>query len=305
MRRRLTDDQRRAQRTEALERLQTQAEALLTSDGWRGWLRTRATLHSYSANNTLLLPAQALERGFELTHVAGFQAWLRLGRCVGKGERGLKVFAPMPTRRREAGEEDQDQEAGEDQQRRRMRFGLATVFDVSQTDPLPDVDPAPLRPPIQPLGGDSHERLLAPLMEFGRSIGYPVSLADLGRAHGRCDHHARTITLTPGHSANHTVAVLIHELAHALLGRNDLPYAVEEVVVEATAYIATAAAGLDAQPSAVPYIASWGGDDPVATVHAAANQIDELASRLQAVIEDHRGRPVNPPAAAEALATAA
>ena len=72
MGRRLTDEQRQAQRTEALDRLQTQAAALLTSDGWQAWLRTRATLHSYSANNTLLLLAQALERGFEPTHVAGF-----------------------------------------------------------------------------------------------------------------------------------------------------------------------------------------------------------------------------------------
>ncbi len=136
MGRRLTDEQRQAQRTEALERLQAQAEALLTSDGWRGWLRTRATLHSYSANNTLLLLAQALERGFEPTHVAGFRAWLRLGRCVRKGERGLKVFAPMPTRRRDADEEDQDQEAGQRQQPRRMRFGLATVFDTLSRDHL-------------------------------------------------------------------------------------------------------------------------------------------------------------------------
>lgn len=304
MGRRLTDEQRQTQRTEALYRLQTQAAALLTSDGWQAWLRTRATLHSYSSNNTLLLLAQALERGFEPTYVAGFRAWLRLGRCVRKGERGLKVFAPMPARRRE-GDDDEDQGAGEDERPRRMRFGLASVFDVSQTDPLPDVDPAPLRPPIQPLEGDSHAHLLAPLREFGDSIGYPVSYAELGAAHGRCDHRKRTITLAPGRSPNHTVAVLIHELAHALLGPNDMPYAVEEVVVEATAYIAAAAAGLDSQPAAVPYIASWGGDDPVGAVHAAANQIDALASRLQAVIEDQHGRPVDPAATADALAAAA
>ena len=75
---RLTDQQRQAQRSEALERLEQATEALLSSDGWRGWLRTRAALHHYSANNTLLIWAQALERGFEPTYVAGFKAWLGL-----------------------------------------------------------------------------------------------------------------------------------------------------------------------------------------------------------------------------------
>jgi len=57
-RRGLTDQQRQDQRTEALAKLEQATEALLSTDGWRAWLRTRSVMHGYSANNTLLLWAQ-------------------------------------------------------------------------------------------------------------------------------------------------------------------------------------------------------------------------------------------------------
>ena len=46
------------------------------------------------------------------------------------------------------------------------------VFDVSQTEPLPGVDPAPLDPPGEPVTGDSHAGLLAPLERHAGSLGY-------------------------------------------------------------------------------------------------------------------------------------
>jgi antirestriction protein ArdC len=136
-RRGLTDQQRQDQRTEALATLEQATEALLSSEGWRGWLRTRSVLHGYSANNTLLLWAQTQERDMPLTHVAGFKAWLRLGRCVRKGERGLKVFAPMPIPKRD--EDAKAQPTGNhsrEDERPRVRFRLSSVFDTLSRDHL-------------------------------------------------------------------------------------------------------------------------------------------------------------------------
>ncbi|MFL5911769.1 MAG: ArdC family protein [Gaiellaceae bacterium] len=31
----------------------------------------------------------------DATRVAGFRAWLKLNRCVRKGEKGIRIFAPM------------------------------------------------------------------------------------------------------------------------------------------------------------------------------------------------------------------
>ena len=116
-----TPEERQRRREQQRERLARATEELLTSEGWRRWLRARATFHSYSLRNTLLIAQQAEERGFTATHVAGFRAWLSLDRCVRKGERGLRILAPMSVR-------DVDEATGEE--RRRTFFREAAVFDT-------------------------------------------------------------------------------------------------------------------------------------------------------------------------------
>jgi hypothetical protein len=78
------------------------------------------------------------------------------------------------------------------------------------------------------------------------------------------------------------VATLIHELAHALVGqRSGLARAVEEVVVEAVAYIGCSGAGLDTGCDSVPYIAAHGDEQALATLTDAAELIDALARRIE------------------------
>jgi hypothetical protein len=80
-------DQERARRRRAdRERLHRAAEELLSSDGWARWVRVRASFRAYSAGNCMLLAQQCHERGIVPQHIAGFRGWLKLGRCVGKGE---------------------------------------------------------------------------------------------------------------------------------------------------------------------------------------------------------------------------
>ena len=137
--RRPTDAERAERRRRERERLEQATAELLTSEGWRRWLRARSVLHGYSLQNTLLIAQQCHARGIEPTYVAGFRAWLRLGRVVRKGQTGLRIWAPMRIKARD--------EDGEESEERKLRFRSATVFDVSQTEPLPDVEPAPLSPP--------------------------------------------------------------------------------------------------------------------------------------------------------------
>ena len=46
-----THDERAERRAHERERISAACEALLTSEGWRQWVRTRATFRSYSLNN--------------------------------------------------------------------------------------------------------------------------------------------------------------------------------------------------------------------------------------------------------------
>jgi hypothetical protein len=104
------------------ERLAEATRALLGSEGWKAWLRARATLHGYSLRNTLLIAQEGRRRGFTPRHVAGFKAWLKLGRCVRKGERGIAILAPVRVKQRDV----EGEETGES----RVFFRTAWVFDT-------------------------------------------------------------------------------------------------------------------------------------------------------------------------------
>jgi N-terminal domain of anti-restriction factor ArdC len=93
--RKRSDAEREERRRGDRERLTEATRALLSSEGWTAWLRARATLHPYSLRNTLLIAQEGRRRGFTPTYVAGFKAWLKLGRCVRGGERGIAILAPV------------------------------------------------------------------------------------------------------------------------------------------------------------------------------------------------------------------
>jgi antirestriction protein ArdC len=275
--RKLTQAEREQRRRRDRERLTEATRALLSSEGWKAWLRARAQFHSYSLHNTLLIAQESRRRGFEPSQVAGFRAWLKLGRCVRKGERGLPILAPVKLKP----PDDEGEDSGEE----RIFFRTVHVFDVSQTDPLPGIEAAPLAPPRQPLRGDSHADLIDPLERLGAELGYTVAYRELARVEGLCDYRQRRISIADRLAPNARLAVLVHELAHALVGPTDaISKPVEELVVEATAYVVCAGAGLDTGPDSVPYIASWAGDDTLDQLEQTTELIDGLAGRIEQAI---------------------
>ena len=227
--RKLSQAEREERRRCDRERLADATRALLSSEGWRAWLRARATLHSYSLHNTLLIAQEAGRRGFVPTHVAGFKAWLRLGRCVRKGERGIPILSPVRVKDRD----DDGEETGD----ARLFFRTVHVWDVSQTEPLPGREPAPLVPPRAPVEGDSHGSLLGPLEALAGELGYEVAYLELGRLDGLCDYRKRRIQVADRLAPNARVSVLVHELAHALVGhKTGLAKQQEELAVEAVVF---------------------------------------------------------------------
>jgi hypothetical protein len=74
-----------------------------------------------------------------------------------------------------------------------------------------------LEPPHEPLTGDSHAHLLAPLCGFAESLGYSVAFEVIeGSAGGWCDPKAKRIVIDAGVPGNAQLRTLIHECAHAL-----------------------------------------------------------------------------------------
>ena len=180
----------------------------------------------------------------------------------------------------------QRDEDGEDTGERALRFRLAAVFDVSQTDVLPGADPAPLSPPCEPVEGDSHAHLLTGLENFAAELGYSVrELPLVGSADGWCDPKRHEIVVGEQLPSNARVRVLVHELAHALgIGYAEFGRARAEVIVDAVTYIVCASQGLDVSCDSVAYLATWGGKDTVQTVRETAELIDRLARRIEQAI---------------------
>lgn len=277
--RRVTEQERAERRRLDRERLAQAARELLSSDGWARWVKTRAMFHSYSAGNCMLLATQAHARGIALTHVAGFRTWLKLGRCVRKGEVALRVLAPVTVK-------DRDEQPGEETDQRRVFFKTAFVFDVSQTTVLDGAQPAPLEAPHQPLTGDSHAHLLTPLRRFAESLGYSVSFEVIGgSAGGWCDPKAKRIVVDAGAPANAQLRTLIHECAHALgIGYEQYSRAQAEVMVDTVTLVAASAVGLAVDGETIPYVSGWGEQGALEAVTEFAETIDKVARRIEDVL---------------------
>jgi antirestriction protein ArdC len=274
---RLTPEQRDARRRAQLNQLRQATSALLTSEGWQRWLRTRSRFHRYSLRNTLLIAFQCPDA----THVAGFRKWLELGRCVRKGEKAIRIFAPVRYRRRDTEQNDDDHRSEQ-----LVGFRLAAVFDVSQTEPLPGVDPVPLDPPGEPVTGESHAALLAPLERHAASLGFTVSYEPLDGRAGYCSPRDRRIVVDAALPANGKVATLVHELAHAHgIDYQRFTRAEAELIVESIACIVCAGAGLDTSRESVPYLAGWNPEQAVERIQLLTGTIDEIARAIEHALD--------------------
>jgi hypothetical protein len=284
----LTDEDRAARRKTDRERLERAARELLSSEGWQRWVKVRSTngLARYSFGNQLLI---ALQRP-DSTYVAGFRAFLQLNRCVRKGEKAIRILAPMNIKARDT------EAAPIEQEQRRTVFRAVSVFDVSQTEPLPGAEPVPLAPPSQPVDGDSHAHLVRPLQDLAGDLGYSVQLRALdGAADGWCDSSSRIIVVNSALPANGQMRVLAHEIAHALgIGYRDYGRRQAEVLVDTVTHIVCGSVGLDTSGSTVPYIAGWGENGGLDALRLYAETIDRLAQRIEDSVSIHSARDPSP-----------
>jgi len=280
----LTDDERDARRKAHRDRIEQAARALLTTEGWQRWIKVRASngLSRYSVNNQLLVAIEAHARGINPTYVAGFRAFLDLNRCVRKGEKAIRILAPVAVKQRD----EQGEETGE----KKVFFRTVPVFDVSMTDVLPGKEPVPLTPPSEPITGESHRHLIAPLTAQVAQLGYSVEIRDLpdDGPGGWCDPRRKQIVVATG-PANRQVRTLVHELAHAHglgyeLGRERC-----EVLVDCVTYCVLGSVGLDVGDESIPYVAGWGEDGALDAIRDYAQTINTVARRIEDALasEEH------------------
>jgi antirestriction protein ArdC len=300
----LTEGERAERRRADRERLEQAARALLSTEGWQRWVRVRSSngLARYSFHNQLLIALQCPEA----TYVAGFRAFLSLNRCVRRGERAIRILAPMSVRSRKGHPRETDTVTDADESRR-IFFRAVAVFDVSQTEALPETEPIPLEPPCEPITGSSHAHLLRPLERFAHELGYSVTCRTLeGPAEGWCDASEHAIVVDEALPPNAQVRVLVHELAHALgIGYREHGRRRAEVIVDTVTAIVCGSVGLDTSGSSVPYVAGWGEEGELDAIRACAETIDQIARCIEDALHADAGEEqgADRAAAKEALVT--
>lgn len=192
-----------------------------------------------------------------------------------RGEAAIRILAPVKVKDRD--------ERGEEIDDKRVFFRTVNVWDVSMTDVLPGREPVPLVPPSQPITGDSHQHLIAPLIAHGAELGYTVEIRDLpdDGPGGWCNPTRKQIVIAIG-PANRQVRTLVHELSHAHgLGYQQYGRERCEVLVDCVTVCVLGSVGLDISGESIPYIAGWGEDGALDAIREHAQTIDAIARRIE------------------------
>ena len=229
--------------SDILQRFEEAVGAIQDSESFRRWLDVSSRFYHYSLGNQLLI---ALQRP-DATQVAGFHAWLKLGRHVLRGEKGIAIM--VPHRRKvtnDAGEEEQ----------RVTGFGTGYVFALEQTDGEPLATLA-----VPTLEGDAGAELWDGLSRFAEREGVTVITAPTGQLPREIMGYyvpTRKEIVVGEHSQRQKTKTLAHELMHHLARVDDR--AENECLAEAGAYLVCAHFGLDTGERSFPYVAGWAKD---------------------------------------------
>jgi antirestriction protein ArdC len=248
------------------------------SDALTAYLKVMARFHNYSWGNTLLIETQCPNA----RQVAGFHTWLKLGRHVRKGEKGIAILAPVICTARAAtasAEPQEDNHTETPSESKRLRgFKTAWVFEISQTEG----QDFPEFTEVQGDPRDNLEHLKAFALARSIALEYDASIAPaMGVSSGGC------IRLLPDMPPAKEFGTLVHEIAHELLHKKErrvqTSKTVRETEAEAVSFVVCQAIGLDVNSASADYISLYHGDST--TLAASLQFIQSTANAILTALQ--------------------
>ena len=273
---------------------------LFQSEKYKQYLSTMSRFHKYSVNNTMLIYMQKPDA----TLVAGFNKWKdQFSRNVMKGERGIKIIAPTPFKKKIEQEKldpdtrlpmlDADGKIITEEKTVQIpMYKVVSAFDVSQTDgkPLPELA-ANLTGDVQ-----NYEVFMEALR---RSAPVPISVEPMAaNMDGFFSPDEQRIAVREGMSEVQTVSAAVHEIAHSKLHNYEKDKEqttagdetaapvkpksreTEEVEAESISFAVCAYYGISTGENSFGYIASWSKDKELSELRASLETINKTASGL-------------------------
>lgn len=262
------------QMKEILAKLDEGVKSLFNSEKYVEYLSTMSRFHNYSLRNTLLIHAQMPKA----SRVSSYVSWQKnFNRQVKKGERGIKILAPVAFNETKEFEkldpvtkqpiiDENGNPVMETLINLRARFRTVSVFDVSQTDgdPLPEL--------VEPLNGDVERYEL--FVDVLRAVSpLPIVFEDMSpNTDGYCKFGDK-IAIRNNMSEVQTVSAILHEMAHAKLHdvnniveseKPEKPKArrFEEIEAESISFVVANHFGVETGANSFGYIGGWSkGED--------------------------------------------
>jgi antirestriction protein ArdC len=253
------------------------------SEGLTAYLTAMGRFHNYGFGNILEIARQRPDA----QRVAGLYAWNQLGRKVKKGERGIRILAPVIGVKRK-----KDAEAEKDirtqNQAVLVGFRSAYVFDVSQTEGKELLE---LSERVTGNVGEYRERLVDFISGQGIQLEFKESIAPaLGMSYGG------RIAIYPGQGEAEEFSTIVHELAHEMLHKAERRTAttktVRETEAESIAFVVGKTIGLSTGRASADYIHLYHGNAALLTESLEVIQktsaviLSALESKAEAGLSD-------------------
>jgi antirestriction factor ArdC-like protein len=235
------------------------------------WLKTMSAFYEYSYGNQLLIWSQMPTA----TRVAGFKKWQTLNRFVSKGQKGIRILAPLVRKVEEI------TKTGTDKVSKIAGFRTVAVFDISQTtgEELATLEFNATE------GGET----LLPTLEnviagLNISLTYKPLAGPLGLSKGGA------IDIEESLSTPARVGVLVHELAHELLehkaNHQTTTKQQRELEAESVAYAVLAHFGMNMHSEL--YLASY--DITAEMLTASLQTISQTSKRIIGLLTADAGK---------------
>ena len=290
---------------EITDSIENGIKELFDSDKYKQYLQTMSRFHRYSVNNQMLIYMQKPNA----TLVAGFNKWRdQFGRNVKKGEKGIKIIAPTPFKKKVEETkldpdtklpilDDNGKPVTEEKEVQIPMFRVVSVFDVSQTagKPIPQL--------ASDLSGNV-QNYDAFMEAIKRSSAVPIEFKPIDKnMDGYFSLEEQKIVIREGMSEVQTVSALLHEMAHSKLHNPNAIESVqsneqteentktsrntEEVQAESISFAVCAYYGIKTDENSFGYIATWSKDKELPELKASLETINKTSSEMINDIDKH------------------
>ena len=263
-------------KTNAIEEIKAKLEQgitdVMTSDNYRTWLDTISKFHNYSFNNQILITMQKPEA----TRVAGFSTWKSMERHINKGEKAIKIIAPIPHKYTVLTKDHDGNETEEEKQW--CTFKVVNVFDISQTSgkELPSMMPKHVTEEVENFAD------IVEALKKATSATIVFEAMDGETANGYYHNTEHSIHVKNTMSEAMQIKTLAHEIAHSIMHHNDVDTErnVKEMQAESVAYIVSNYLGIDTSDYSFNYVAGWSGEKDTKTLKAEMSKITDTAKKI-------------------------